>query len=118
MFNASGEQVIAGILAGDPVAIAEAGHRSSKQVKAALATVATPAQPRPKSRARKTGPGSRGGNASKYARTIYAEALSGERAPHPSFWDAYKSVGAHEFAEGITSHAEANKHLALLLAGE
>jgi hypothetical protein len=57
MFSSSGEQVIAGILAGDPVAIDEASHRGSKAVKAALAghtpaPVETVAQTAAKSRSK------------------------------------------------------------------
>ncbi len=36
MFQATGEQVIAGITAGDPIALDEATHRSNRKVQAAL----------------------------------------------------------------------------------
>jgi hypothetical protein len=92
-FNAAGEQLIALILAGDKRALAEASHRSSRKVQAAVRTIKAqaPAAPKaPKAPARKTGPGSRGGDPTKAARAAKADA-AGPRGSS-AWWVAYRAA--------------------------
>lgn len=115
LFNASGPQLIALITLGDEVALAEAQYRRVPSVRTvakaagvvyAKSSTRKPA-PAPKP-ARKTGPGSRGGDPSKWLHGQIALAFGAYGSPA---W-----VAARVASKGVTAknHAQA----AQLLAGQ
>lgn len=88
-FNAAGEQLIALILAGDKRALAEASHRSSRKVQAAVRTIKAQAPAAPKA-PRKSG--ERKADPLKAAAASWASAQA-PRGTTP-WWNAYRAFTA------------------------